>query len=183
MTTGLLIIDIQNDYFAGGKMALSHPEEAAIETKKILDHFRETEQFICYIRHLSNREGAGFLVPGTDGANIHQSIKPRDEELIIEKHFPNSFKETDLLLELRKHHVDQLVIVGMMTHMCVDSTTRAATDLGLKCTVIKDAIATKSLKLDGKEIPAQQVNEAFLAGLNGLFADVVGADDYLASQQ
>lgn len=89
------------------------------------------------------------------------------------KHFPNSFRDTPLLSHLQTQHIDQLVIAGMMTHMCVDTTVRAAFDLGFTCTLAQDACATRSLTFHGQAVSAQQVQLAYLAALNGLFARVL----------
>ena len=96
---------------------------------------------------------------------------------MIQKNFPNSFRETALLDYLRDRNVGQLVIGGMMTHMCIDSTTRAAADLGFECFLARDACATKTLSFGGEAIPAASVQMAFLASLNGLFAKVLSVDE------
>jgi nicotinamidase-related amidase len=68
----------------------------------------------------------------------------------------------------------------MMTHMCIDTTTRAAADLGFQCSLAHDACATRALSFRGVDVPAQSVQAAYLAGLNGLFAKVVTADELVA---
>ena len=91
---------------------------------------------------------------------------------MIQKNFPNSFRETPLLDHLRERRIARLVIGGMMTHMCIDSTVRAAADLGFECLLAGDACATKALSFGGVTLPAESVQAAFLASLNGLFAKV-----------
>jgi len=75
--------------------------------------------------------------------------------------------------------VEQLVIIGMMTHMCVDSTTRASKELGYEPIVIADATATKSLAFNGREISAIDVQGAFLSALKN-FAQVITAAEFLS---
>jgi len=172
----LLVIDIQNDYFPGGKSELIGPVEASLRAKKLLVLFREKRSPVIHVRHISTRKGATYFLPGTAGAQINENVKPLPGEVVIEKHFPNSFRETTLLDHLKKTDVERLLICGMMTHMCIDSTTRAAFDHGFECILAQDACATKDLAINDKAIPAWQVHASFLAALNGMFAKVVSTD-------
>jgi len=173
MTTTLVIVDIQNDYFPGGKNPLVGSLHAAKAARRLLDAFRERGQPVVFVQHLSSRPGASFFLPETAGAAIHPLIEPRPEETVIVKHFPNSFRETPLLDHLKGLGADRLVICGMMTHMCVDATVRAAVDLGFDCLVAGEACATKDLSFDGVQVLAEQVQAAFLAALNGTYGQVV----------
>jgi nicotinamidase-related amidase len=131
------------------------------------------------VRHLSVRPGATFFIPGTKGAEIHASVAPAAGEAVIEKNFPNSFRATDLEQRLEQAGIKNLVVAGMMTQMCVDSTVRAGADLGYKVTLLSDACATRAQSFGGESVPAPQVQRAFLAALNGLFAKVQPTDEYL----
>jgi nicotinamidase-related amidase len=97
---------------------------------------------VFHARHVWDEDEATFMRPGTDGIEIHEAVSPRDGERVIEKEHPNSFRETPLETELRGAGVDELVICGMMTSMCVDATVRAAVDLGFETTVVHDACTT-----------------------------------------
>jgi nicotinamidase-related amidase len=165
MKTALLLIDIQNDYFPGGKMELEGPGAAAAQAGKLLEFFRRQGWPTVHIQHLSTRPGATFFLPDTDGMKIHASIAPKDNETVLVKHFPNSFRETTLQEHLKKLGVERLVICGMMTHMCVDATTRAAADLGYPVLLAADACATRALAWGETKIPAEHVHGAFLAAL------------------
>ncbi|SFN36953.1 Nicotinamidase-related amidase [Chryseobacterium oleae] len=174
--TALLIIDIQNDYFPGGKMELAGAEPAANNAKKALEYFRKNNIPVIHIKHIAVNEGAEFFLPDTSGAEIHSSVSPKNDEKIIIKHFPNSFRETDLSEYLQKKGIKNLVITGMMTDVCVDSTVRAAFDLGFKNTVIGNATATRDRVLNGQVIKATDVQRSFLAGmsaLGNLYAEIV----------
>jgi nicotinamidase-related amidase len=175
MTQALLIIDIQNDYFPGGANALVGPEAAAAQAATLIDAFRKAGKPVIHMQHLSVRPGATFFVPGTRGAEIHDSVKPAAGETVMQKNFPNCFRDTKLLEHLRGAGIKELTIAGMMTHMCVDTTTRAAADLGFACSLAQDATATKALAFGGVSVPAEQVQASYLAGLNGLFARVLPA--------
>lgn len=176
---GLIIIDIQNDYFSGGKMELSGASDAAKKAKAVLVQFREKKLPVFHIQHISIREGSTFFLPDTEGVKINDFVKPIGAEKVIQKNYPNSFRNTILLDELKLAKIDDLVICGMMTHMCVDATTRAAFDLGFNCTVLSDACATRDLIFQDKKIPADHVHAAFLAALSGVYAKVVATDEHL----
>ncbi len=173
----LLIIDIQNDYFEGGSNPLYGSLEASLKAKFLLEKFRTSNELTIHIRHISIRPGATFFLPGTIGSEIHSNVFPFEEEIVVEKHFPNSFKETDLKTILDKNEVDSLVVCGMMTHMCIDTTVRAAKDLGYHCTLIADACATKDLSFAGKTVKAEDVHTSFLSALNGTFARVIKVEE------
>ncbi len=165
MKTSLLIIDIQNDYFPGGKMELVRPLEAAKKAYQLLQCFREHHQHHVHIQHVATKPEATFLRPDGHGADIHDAVAHFEGEPLVIKHFPNSFRETNLLDLLRAQKVERLVITGMMTHMCVDATTRAAVDLGFPVIVAEDACATRDLKFGDTVVPADHVHKAFLAAL------------------
>lgn len=180
MTTALLMIDIQNDYFPGGRMELEGSSEAAEQARMVLDLFRQKKWPLIHIQHLSARPGAPFFIPGTEGVEIHSTLCPLPEERVIQKFFPNSFRKTLLLEHLQEEKINHLVITGMMTHMCVEATTRAAFDYGFKCTVLHDACATRSLSFGGETVPVRQVQAVSLATLAAVYAKVVSTRDYLS---
>ena len=172
----LLLVDIQNDYFPGGAMELVGSPEAGLQASVLLHTFREQSLPVIHVQHIATREGATFFLPGTPGVAIHESVAPQEGELVITKHFPNSFRQTALLEQLRKRQATTLVIAGMMTHMCIDTTTRAAADLGFQCVLAHDACATRDLSYSGVTVPAAQVQAAYLAALDGPFAQVRSAE-------
>ena len=180
MRTALLMVDIQNDYFPGGKNELVGSPEASIKAKKLLETFREKKLPVIHIQHISTRSGATYFVQNTPGVRFNENVTPLPGEIVIIKHFPNSFRNTELLDVLKKAGIGRLVICGMMTHMCIDSTTRAAFDLGFDCIVAQDACATKDLSFDDHVLPAESVHRAFLAALSGTFAKVVPAESVLS---
>jgi len=179
MSVGLIVIDIQNDYFPGGKMELEGSEQAGQVAGRLLGFFRERRLPVFHIQHIAVRPEATFFLPNSEGVEIHQSVKPLNGEIVIQKHFPNSFRETGLLQHLQRDNIQQLVVVGMMTHMCVDATTRAATDYGYECLIAHDACATRSLKFGDRVVSALDVHTSFLAALNGTYGKVMSADEIL----
>jgi nicotinamidase-related amidase len=179
MSIALILIDIQNDYFPGGRMELVNSLEAAGAAARLLACFRKASWPVYHIQHVSTKPMATFFLPGTPGIEIHHSVSPLAGETVITKHYPNSFRETDMLECLKADGIDQLLICGMMTSMCVDATVRAAFDLGFTCTVAKDACATRDLMLDGETVPAWQVQIAFLSPLSSVYAQIRTTDAIL----
>jgi nicotinamidase-related amidase len=175
--TALLVIDIQNDYFAGGAMELEGADAAGAKAAAAVEKFRKNGNAVIHVRHLSVRPGSTFFLPGTRGAEIHELVAPRANETVVEKNFPNSFRATDLEQTLKRLGVKNLVVAGMMTHMCVDATVRHAADLGYKITLLGDACATRAQSYGGEQVPARQVQAAFLAALNGFYAKVVASHE------
>jgi nicotinamidase-related amidase len=179
MKTALLLIDIQNDYFPGGKMELVGAAEAARNAYELLQCFREHGLYHVHIQHVSTKPGATFLLPGDRGADIHDSVAHFEGEPLQIKHHPNSFRETQLEEMLKANQIERLIITGMMTHMCVDATARAAVDLGYKIIVAEDACATRNLKYEETTIPAEHVHKAFMAALRS-YGEVLPAGQVMA---
>ncbi|HRR78249.1 MAG TPA: cysteine hydrolase family protein [Ruminococcus sp.] len=168
----LLIIDVQNDYFPGGACELHKAHEAEDRIISLISESRSSGRPIVYIRHINPPDDT-FFIEGTPGCEISDRIKPQPEDIVLDKYYPNSFLETDLDVCLRSLGAQKLIVCGMMTHMCVDTTVRAAMDHGYKVDVVADACATMDLELNGEVIPAEAVQSTFLASLSGVFADIV----------
>ena len=172
MTKALVIIDIQNDYFPGGAMELIGSTEAAEVALRVKQSFTKQELPVLTVQHIAKKPNATFFLPGTEGAEIHHSVKPTAGEVVVVKNFPNAFRETTLLSELQALQVKKITIIGMMTHMCIDTTVRAASDLGFEVEVFANACATRDLSFDGRVVTAADVQAAYLAALDGSFATV-----------
>jgi len=175
MARGLVIVDIQNDYFPGGANPLEGPEAAAAQAARLLASFRDRGEPVVHMQHVWDAPDAEFMAPGTPGVEIHETVAPRPGEAVIQKQHPNSFRDTELEQHLRDAGVDRLVVCGMMTSMCVDATVRAGADLGFPVVVAHDACATMPLEFGGRAIPAADVHAAFLAALADSYAEVVSA--------
>ncbi len=165
--TALLLIDIQNFYFPGGKWELVEPDRAAENAAVLLERFRMEGNTIIHIRH-----------DAEPGGQIHERVSPREGETVITKTNVNSFKDTELLTLLKKEGITSLVICGMQTHMCLEAATRAAADLGFKCTVVGDACATRDLEYSGRKVQAADVHAATLSTLKS-YANVTDTRSWL----
>jgi nicotinamidase-related amidase len=176
MTRALLIIDIQNDYFPGGAFPLVEPEAAAAAAGRVLERFRSAGEPVVHLKHVSAEPDATFMRPGTPGVDIHPAVAPAAGETVIEKRAPNGFVGTGLEETLRSHGIEQLVVAGMMSSMCVDATVRAAADAGFGVTVVHDGCAAPDLTFGDREVPGAAVHAAFMAALSDTYATVLGAD-------
>ena len=178
----LILIDFQNDYFPNGRMPLEKSTEACQKGLELLLAFREKDLPVIHIQHKSTRPDAMHLLPCTKGVEFHPDMQPLKTETVIKKNYPNAFRDTNLQSYLNKNKITHLVIAGMMTHMCIDASVRAAYDSGFTCTVIHDACATKNLEFNSMLIPAQSVHHAFLSALQPLYANVISTKDFLQLQ-
>jgi nicotinamidase-related amidase len=163
----LIIIDIQDFYFPGGKSALVEPEKAASNAAVLLDRFRMEKSLVIHVRHNSE-----------SGGKINDIVKPLTTEKVISKDAVNSFVGTDLLDFLKSNKIDTLVICGMQTHMCVEAAVRAASDYGFKCILIHDACATKDLTFADKVISSRDVHYSTLSTLKN-YALIESTDEFL----
>lgn len=179
MKPALLLVDIQNDYFPGGKMELVDIDKASSNARVLLDKFRDQGLQTFHIQHTFQDSNAGFFLPNTEGSEIHGSVDPLSSETVIPKHFPNSFRETNLLEQLKEKSITDLVICGAMSHMCIEATTRAAADYGFKCVVVQDACATRDIEFQDKKVSAIDVHNASMSALAFAYANVVNVDELI----
>jgi len=169
-STALILIDIQDFYFPGGKAELAEPEKAAEQATMLLNYFRENKGLIVHVKH-----------DFTPGGEIHQLVKPLDNEKIFTKKEVNAFLNTGLNDYLKQNHIKYVTLCGMQTHMCLEAATRAAHDFGYNCTVVEDACATRDLKFGEITVKAKDVHYSTLATLKS-YGKVVNLKEYMQSQ-
>jgi len=179
MKSALILIDIQNEYFQGGKSELNQPIETANNAKAILNFFRENSLPVFHVKHIGMGNKAKAFLPDSTGAEINYLVTPNKDEKVFIKHVPNSFFETGLDKAIFDNSIEHIVVCGMMTHMCVDTTVRFASDLGLTVTLIEDACTTKDLTWKGHTIPANIVQATYMASIDGTFAQVMTTEKFL----
>lgn len=179
MNTALVLVDIQQDYFPKGRMEVVGAVEAGRAAIKLLDHFRAKKLPVVHVQHISTRAGATFFLPDTEGINFYEGVRPLAAEAVVRKHFPNSFRDTNLHEYLESQKIKELVICGMMSHMCIDATVRAAFDGGYTCIVAHDACAARNLVFNGIDIPAMHVHGAYMAALGAVYAQVMSAGEII----
>lgn len=175
--TGLIIIDIQKNYFKGGTLELFEPERAALKAKEVLEYFRNHNMPVFHVKHLfkldMEEERKQELL------EFHNYVAPIDGEVVFEKHYPSAFLKTNLHSQIAKANVKKLIIVGMMSHMCIDTTTRAAQDYGYEVIVLEDACTTKDLMTNNGIVTASIVHDIFMASLDGTFGSVMTVDHFI----
>ncbi|MBC3365870.1 cysteine hydrolase family protein [Pseudomonas sp. SWRI154] len=179
----LIVVDIQNDYFPQGKWPLVGVDAAADNAARLIEAFRQAAKQVVHIRHEFTSDEAPFFTPGSEGAQLHPKVLNRPDEPVVLKHFVNSFRETELQAILDQHGIEQVVVVGSMSHMCIDGVARAAADLGYGVTVIHDACATRDLEFNGVIVPAAQAHAAFMSALGFAYASVVSTEQFLAGSR
>lgn len=171
-SSALVIIDAQNTY-REGVMKLEGVEPALAECRKLLDRFRAAGRPVFHIQHDAGA-GSPYDINAPIG-QIADVVSPLANEPVIIKSFPNSFVQTDLDERLKQAGVENLILTGFMSHMCVNSTARGAFSLGYNPTVVAAATATRALpsRVTGEAVPAAQIHEAALAALSDLPSAVV----------
>lgn len=174
----LLLIDIQQDYFPGGKWTLNGIDAAADNASKLLAAARAAGDLVVHVRHEFPTTEAPFFAPGSEGAKIHAKVSNREGERVVLKHHVNAFRETDLKAILDEAGVEEVVICGAMSHMCVDAGTRAASDR----VVVHDACATRDQEFEGAVVPAAQVHAAFMSALQFGYAKLLSTHEYLSGK-
>ncbi len=175
MDDALIVIDIQNDYFPGGAMELEGATAAERVASELVGRFRRAGRPVVHVRHENVGAAATFFLPGTSGAQIRTLVSPLPNETVLTKLYPNAFRETGLADRLEDLGARRLTFCGMMTHMCVDTSVRAAFDRGFDCSLAADACATRALSFGGRRVAAVDVQAVFLAALGMAFARVAPA--------
>lgn len=168
LKTALLIIDIQEFYFVEGKSQLVQPEAASEQASKLLHVFRKKNELVVHIRHASSKDSA-----------IQNNVKPLKGEKVITKNHINSYIDTDLLEYLKKNEITNVVICGMMTHVCVEAAARASADYGFKVTIIRDACATRDVTFGNETVNALDVHTSTLATIDSYYGSVMTVNEYL----
>jgi nicotinamidase-related amidase len=173
--SALVLIDCQNTY-REGVMQLEGVEPALVECAKLLQRARDGGTPVIHIQHDAG-PGTPYDTKAPIGT-IADVVAPKPGETVITKAYPSSFEKTDLDATLKKLGITDLVIAGFMTHVCVNSTARAAFNLGYRPTVVANATATRSLPNPlGGELSAAAMHAGALAALADIFAIVVGSEE------
>lgn len=176
----VIVVDLQNEYLPIGKLPLVGIEEAVATAAGVIDAARTSGEPVIFIRHEGEDSDSPIFTPGTANVEIIPAVLPQAQEPVIVKHFPNSFRETGLQAMLDEQGIDEVVVIGAMSHMCIDATARAAADFGYAVTVVEDACATRDLEFAGKKVAAPDVHAAFMSALAFGYANVVTAEDLAA---
>lgn len=173
----VIVVDLQNEYLPSGNLPLVGIEDAVTTAAAVIDAARAGGVPVVHVRHKSPAAGAPFFAAGSPNVEIISTVQPLENETVILKHHPNSFRETGLKAVLDEQGVAEVVVIGAMSHICIDATARAAADFGYDVTVVHNACATRDLDFAGKTVPAADVHAAFMSALASGYATVIAADD------
>ena len=168
----VVVIDAQHEYVDGG-LILPGVAPALEEIGRLLERARALETPIIHIIH--HGKPGGLFAPDSPAAEIAAPADPAPGEAVVAKGMPNAFASTDLADRVHALKRPAVILVGFMTHMCLEATARAAIDLGLRAAVVASATATRDLRdpLTGATIPAADVQRNALAAMADRFASIV----------
>lgn len=176
----VVIVDLQNDYWPSGKWPLAGIQEAAANAAKVIEKARSDGDTVIHVRHEFPNPDAPFFVPGTEGVEINRAVRPTEGEPVIVKNHPNSFQQTGLKRMLDEMGIEEVVVIGAMSHMCIAATGRAAADFGYNTVVVHDACATRDIEFNGVAVPAAHVHAASMSALAFAYGKVVGTSEYVS---
>ncbi|EPR1087443.1 cysteine hydrolase family protein [Serratia marcescens] len=177
--TALIVIDFQNEYFEG-KMPIPDGRKALDNTKRLIDFAHKHSMPVYFVRHIGPANGALFA-ENSRFAEFHPALQPTRADYVVTKTTPSSFVGTDLDKQLKQRGIKQLIVTGLMTHMCVSSTARDAVPLGYNVIIPEDATATRDLATwDNKVVDHRTLQQAALAGVADVFAEIKTTQQVLA---
>ena len=177
--SALLVIDLQNEYLPTGKLPLVNIEQTAANAVNVIAKARQEGTQVIYVQHIGNAESPIFQ-PSSNGIEFHDTVKPQANETVVIKNHINAFLNTNLKEILDSNDVTELVVIGAMSHMCIDAAVRAASDFGYKVKVIHDACATLDLEFSGVNVPAAHVHATIMAAFEFAYAQVISTKDYVS---
>lgn len=194
--TALLVVDPYNDFISeGGKVwprikAVAEANNCVPHMIEILSAARKAKLRILYAMHHRYRSGDyetwKYVAPiqkaawqrktfeyGTWGGEFHPDFVPAPGEIVVQEHWCSSgFANTDLDLQLKKHGIHQLIVIGLIAHTCIEATVRYAAELGFDVTVVRDATADYS---DEMMHAALDINMPNYAGTIASTEEIVAA--------
>jgi nicotinamidase-related amidase len=178
MNSVLLVIDVQNEYFTG-LMPVTYPTESLKNILRAMDHAQKKGIPVAVIRHTSLAGNAGTFKKGTVGWVLHEEIKRRPADILVEKNLPGSFTRTDLETWLKSRGISRVTIAGYMTQMCCDTTARQAFHRGYAVDFLSDATGTLSVTNAAGTITAGDLHKAVLITQQMLFSRVLSTDEWI----
>jgi nicotinamidase-related amidase len=176
----IIVVDLQNEYLSSGKLPLVGIENAVSNAARIIDSARTRGDLLIHVRHESPTADAPFFAAGSENVEIIAAVSPLDGEKVIVKQYPNAFRNTGLKAMLDDNGVEEVVVIGAMSHMCIDATSRAAADFGYAVTVVHNACATRDVEFGGKTVQAADVHAAYMSALGWGYGQVVSVEELLA---
>ena len=147
MAQALIVIDIQEGLVKENPF---DTKNFIINTKAIIQHFRDQNIEVIFIRH---SEDEGLLAMGSDNWQVYHELKPQENEKIFNKYYNSIFKDTELKEYLNRKNITDLTFVGMQVEFCIDTSVKVGFEYGYKITIVEDAIST----FDNEHLPADKI--------------------------
>ena len=147
MAQALIVIDIQEGLIKENPF---DTKNFIINTKAIIQHFRDQNIEVIFIRH---SEDEGLLAMGSDNWQVYHELKPQENEKIFNKYYNSIFKDTELKEYLNRKNITDLTFVGMQVEFCIDTSVKVGFEYGYKITIVEDAIST----FDNEHLPADKI--------------------------
>jgi nicotinamidase-related amidase len=169
----LIVIDVQQEYFAGGGLPIEHPpvERSLPQILRAMDAARDARVPVVVVQH-DAAAGAPVFVPGSALWQLHPEVAARPHELLVRKHQPSALAGTPLAPWLREHGIDTLTIAGYMTHNCDASTVFEAFHAGFGVEVLSDASGALPYRNDAGAASAEEIHRVFSVVFHSNFAAV-----------
>ena len=147
MAQALIVIDIQEGLVKENPF---NTKNFIINTKAIIQHFRDQNIKVIFIRH---SEAEGLLATGSDNWQVYHELKPQENEKIFNKYYNSIFKDTELKEYLNRKNITDVTFVGMQVEFCIDTSVKVGFEYGYKITIVEDAIST----FDNIHLSADQI--------------------------
>lgn len=177
--TALLVIDVQWDYWRL-KLPQVPPESLLCNLKALIHFCRGKNIKIVYVKHVTHSKRSNFFQEGTEGAEIMEEIKPQEDEILIVKHTPGAFFNTKLDETLKGWGIENLILTGMRTEHCCDTTTREAHALGYRNYFVSDCTATFDIvDKEREQIPREEIQRMTETILSNGFATVLSSENLM----
>jgi nicotinamidase-related amidase len=180
MKRAVLVIDVQNEYFAGGQLPITHPHNHLDNILRVMDSATASGVPVVVVQHTFTQPELLFFKRGTLGWELHPEVASRPRDHWVEKRLPGSFTRTGLEQWLRQRGLDTVTIAGYMTHMCCDTTARQAAHRGLKVEFLSDATGTLPVKNAAGEVDAEEMHRAILCAQQMMISEVLDTERWLA---
>jgi nicotinamidase-related amidase len=183
MATALLVIDVQESFRQRDSWAEISPPDIAGRVARLVDHARARGDEVVWVLHTEPGTGTVFD-PARGFVALLPGLTPGDGEPVLTKTSHNAFTTTNLAQWLTTHGVDEVVVTGIRTEQCCETTARLASDLGYRVRFVLDATATQPLaRHHGRgRLSADEIQQRTAAVLHGRFAEVVTVDQVLAER-
>jgi nicotinamidase-related amidase len=176
----LIVIDVQNEYFPGGALPISHPVDHLQNILETMDVAREQGVTTVVVRHHQPDPQSPLFCKGSQNWELHPEVARRPHDLLLDKQLPGSFTNTELEGFLRDREIDTVAIAGYMTQICCDTTAREAFHRGFKVEFLRDATGTLDVENSAGKVSAEDLHKAILVSQQMFISEVVTKDEFIA---